>query len=99
QTLRDGVNDGKIAALIVKSRSGETAVPNLDALQRYLKQKRTEAETLNKDSVRIIAESKLTIGPLVEVMDTCLASGFGTAIFAPPPDMGVGRPLAAKMAS
>jgi uncharacterized protein (TIGR03067 family) len=90
KTLRDGVNDGNIAALIVQTEAGESAVPDLDALRRSLKQLRDEGKLFNKDSVRIMAEARLQVALLIEVMDACLAAGFPTVIIGPPPDMEIG---------
>ena len=87
KTIRDGVNDGNISALIVKSENGETAVPNLEALERFLKNKIEDAALSNKDDIKIEAESKLKYACVIDVMDACLRSGFKSVGFAPPPDL------------
>jgi biopolymer transport protein ExbD len=87
KTIRDGVNDGNISALIVKTENGETAVPNLEALERLLKNKRDDGQITNKDDIKIEAESKLKYACVVEVMDACIRAGFQSVGFAPPPDL------------
>jgi biopolymer transport protein ExbD len=87
KTVRDGVNDGNIGALVVQSVDGETAVPNVDALAKYLKSKHEELS--NKDDIKIAAESKLKYSCVIEVMDICLRSGFKAVGFAPPPDLAM----------
>lgn len=87
KTIRDGVNDGNISALIVKSENGETAVPNLEALERFLKNKLDDAALSNKDDVKIEAESKLKYACVIDVMDACLRAGFKSVGFSPPPDL------------
>jgi biopolymer transport protein ExbD len=98
KTIRDGVNDGKIGALIVQTDKGHTAIPNLNALQLLLKKTRAEEKLGNKDSVRISAEAVLNIASLIEVMDTCLESGFATAALGTPPDLQSDKPGIKRMA-
>jgi biopolymer transport protein ExbD len=71
---RDGVNDGNIAALIARTPDGETALPNLEALQKYGEEARGKMS--NKDFVRIIPDDSLDYAAVVEVVDACLRAGF-----------------------
>jgi biopolymer transport protein ExbD len=87
RTVRDGVNDGNISQLLVKSDRGETAVPNLDALEKYLKAQHEVEGVQNKDDIKIEADSKLKYGCLIEVIDACRNGGFQRVGFAPPPDL------------
>lgn len=87
KTLRDGTNDGNISAIIVKSVDGETALPNIEALEKYLKSKHEDAGLSNKDDIKIEAESKLKYACVIDVMDACLKAGFKSVGFSPPPDL------------
>jgi biopolymer transport protein ExbD len=87
KTVRDGVNDGNISALVVKSTDGETALPNLEALENFLRHKVKEEGLSNKDDIKIEAESKLKYACVIDVMDACLRSGFTRVGFNPPPDL------------
>lgn len=81
------VGDGNISALIVKSVDGEQAVPNLAALEEYLRRKREGEQISNKADIKIEADSKLKYAGIIEVMDACIRSGFERVGFNPPPDM------------
>jgi uncharacterized protein (TIGR03067 family) len=99
--IRNGtVKDGAISALIVQIGQEEMALPSVEKLEQHLKQKREKGDLVNKDSVQIVAESKLLIGPLIEVMDACLASGFPSVTVGPPPDdpFAEARPAARRPA-
>lgn len=85
KTVRDGINDGNISALVVKTTDGETAIPNLERLEAYLKAK--HAEVSNKEDIKIEAESKLKYACVIDVMDICLRAGFKAVGFNPPPDI------------
>jgi biopolymer transport protein ExbD len=87
KTIRDGVNDGNISALIIKTESGEQAVPNIETLERILKNKKDEGQLQNTDDIKIEAESKLTYACVIEVMDACIRAGFSRVGFSPPPDL------------
>ncbi|OAI47583.1 hypothetical protein AYO44_01515 [Planctomycetaceae bacterium SCGC AG-212-F19] len=87
KTIFDGVNDGNLAALIVQTDSGETAIANAEALEPYLKKQRTEGKVANPDCVRIAAEGKLHVGQLIAVLDVCLRSGFPSVTLAAPPEL------------
>jgi len=80
---------GNFSALKVQSVDGETTLPNLEQLERYLKSKHEELS--NKDDIKIAAESKLKYAVVIDVMDTCLKAGFQRVGFSPPPDMGAAR--------
>jgi biopolymer transport protein ExbD len=79
--------DGNISALVVKSTDGETALPNLEALENFLRHKVKEEGLSNKDDIKIEAESKLKYACVIDVMDACLKSGFTRVGFNPPPDL------------
>jgi len=87
KTIRDGVNDGNISALIIKTENGETALPNLEALERFLKSKQEDDKISNKSDIKIEAESKLKYSCVIEVMDACIRAKFDKVGFAPPPDL------------
>lgn len=84
RTVRDGLHDGNISALSLQTLEGEIAVPNLDALRAALEAKRGESA----GQLKIAAESRLKYACLIDVMDTCLKSGFQNVGFATPPDLG-----------
>jgi biopolymer transport protein ExbD len=46
------------------------------------------AEEKKKLGAKVLGDSKLRWGNVVEVMDTCRTAGFGNVSFAPPPDLG-----------
>jgi biopolymer transport protein ExbD len=48
-------------------------------------------EELKKLGAKVLGDSKLPWGSIVEVMDTCRTAGFANISFAPPPDFGVGQ--------
>lgn len=81
------VRDGNISALVVKSTDGETALPNLEALENFLRHKVKDEGLSNKDDIKIEAESKLKYACVIDVMDACLKSGFTRVGFNPPPDL------------
>lgn len=85
KTVRDGVHDGNISALILQTLEGEIAVPDLAALRAVLQSKREESA----GQLKIAAETRLKYACLIDVMDTCLKSGFQNVGFAAPPDLGV----------
>jgi biopolymer transport protein ExbD len=86
RSLRDGVNDGNISALIVESPEGPVAVRDIDELRRNLKQRQVDH---GKGQVRIAADCRLKYACVMDVMDACVQSGFGTVGFAVPPDLGL----------
>ena len=85
RSLRDGVNDGNISALIVQSPQGQVPVRDLDELRQNLKQRQPDT---GKGQVRIAADCRLKYACVMDVMDACVQSGFGTVGFAVPPDLG-----------
>jgi biopolymer transport protein ExbD len=86
RSLRDGVNDGNISALIVQSPQGEVAVHDLNDLRQNLKQRQADA---GKSQVRIAADCRLKYACVMDVMDACVQSGFANVGFAVPPDLGL----------
>jgi biopolymer transport protein ExbD len=48
-------------------------------------------EEKKKLGAKVLGDSKLRWGVVVEVMDTCRTAGFGNVSFAPPPDLGLGQ--------
>jgi biopolymer transport protein ExbD len=90
KTIRDGTdNEGNISAIIIKSQTGESAVPNLEALENFLRSKANDPAASNKDDIKIEAESRLKYTYVIEVMDACLRAGFTRVGFAPPPDLAL----------
>lgn len=88
KTVRDGVNDGSISSLVVRSREGEAAVANLDSLVKHLEKVRKDLT--NQADIKVEAESKLKYACLIEVMDACMKAGFQKVGFSPPPDLQPG---------
>lgn len=93
KTVRDGVNDGSISSLVVRSREGEAAVANLEALRKHLEKVRKDLT--NQADIKVEAESKLKYACLIEVMDMCMKAGFQKVGFAPPPDLQPGANMPA----
>lgn len=87
KTVRDGLNDGAISALIIQAEEGETLVPGLAALRHNLEARRREQGA--KAQVRIAAEGRLKFGCVIDVLDACVQSGYQKVGFAPPPDLGL----------
>jgi biopolymer transport protein ExbD len=77
--------DSGIGALVVKSPLAEKAVPDLAAMEEYLKSIRKSVT--NNSDIKIQAESKLKYGSLMETIDACRNAGFDRVGFAPPPDL------------
>jgi biopolymer transport protein ExbD len=86
RSLRDGVNDGGISALIVQTPQGELAMRGLDELRQNLKQRKGEH---GKGQIRIAADCRLKYACVMDVMDACVQSGFATVGFTVPPDLGL----------
>jgi biopolymer transport protein ExbD len=86
KTVRDGVHDGNISALILQADEGELLVRDVDALKQTLTKMRPES---GKGQIRIAAECGLKYACVMEVMDVCVQSGFTNVGFATPPDLGV----------
>jgi biopolymer transport protein ExbD len=88
KTQNDGYNNGVISQITVTSRDGPREIPNLDALKDYLG---SVKDTLtNKEDIKIQADSRLSWGAVVRVMDVCTRAGFRPG-FAAPPDRGLGQ--------
>jgi biopolymer transport protein ExbD len=88
KTLNDGIADhqGNISAIIIKTESGEQAVPNIETLEKILENKRKDGQLQNTDDIKIQAESKLKYACVIEVMDACIRGGFARVSFDAPPD-------------
>jgi biopolymer transport protein ExbD len=88
RTQNDGSNNGIISHISVKSRSGETTVPSVEALRQYLIDNKGNLD--NKDDIKIEADSRLKWFAVVQVMDVCKKEGFKIG-FGPPPDLTVSQ--------
>jgi biopolymer transport protein ExbD len=86
KTQNDGTNNGIISQISVKDRSGETTVPNLEALRKHLEEARQGLS--NKEDITIEPDSRLKWFAVVQVMDVCKKAGFRIG-FGAPPDLGV----------
>ena len=86
RSLRDGINDGNISALLIQTPEGPVAVRDLAELRQTLQQRRGDGPG---GEVRIAADCRLKYGVLMDVMDVCLQSGFGNVGFTTPPDLGL----------
>jgi biopolymer transport protein ExbD len=84
RTDRDGPNKGKLRELVVRDKSGDTVIPNLEQLTAHLNNAKDQLS--NKEEVKIDADSQLRWSAVVEVMDACRKAGFNTG-FGPPPDL------------
>src|SRR5262249_17996469 len=87
KTIRDGVNDGNISAIIIKTESGEQAVQNIDHLERILEGKKKDGQLQNTDDIKIQPESNLKHACVIEVMDACIRGSFARVSFDAPPDL------------
>lgn len=85
KTVRDGVNDGAISQLLVRSRTGEQAVANLQGLGQHLRQLNPD-RVEEQAAIQISADGTLKYACLMEVMDVCRKAGFRVG-FAPPADL------------
>lgn len=85
KTPRDDAK-GAISSIEVQSPQASTSVENLQKLGEYLAKARKGLT--NQDDIKIQADSKLKYAYVIEVMDTCIKSGFQRVGFAPPPDAG-----------
>jgi biopolymer transport protein ExbD len=87
RTQLDGVNDGEISAIFVRSIEGkEEPVEGLAGLKKYLEQKR--ATLTNKEAIKVQGDGKLRVRSIMRVMDVCRQSGFKNVSFVPPEDLG-----------
>jgi uncharacterized protein (TIGR03067 family) len=71
-----GGDDAEALALDIKSGASVVRVENAESFEKQLKEQRDKAETLNKDSVRIRPNGRVSVAGLVQLMDSCLAAGF-----------------------
>jgi len=87
RTQMDGVTDGEISAITVRTLEGkEEPVEGLPGLKQYLKEKR---ETLNnKDAIKLQGDGKLKVRSIMKVMDACRQAGFANVSFVPPEAAG-----------
>ena len=84
KTVRDGVHDGNLSAIEVKSlEGGSVALPDIPTLERYLKVQQGEVQ--NKDDIKIEAEGKLKYSLVIDTVDACMKAGFKKVGFSPPP--------------
>jgi biopolymer transport protein ExbD len=84
RTANDGTNNGIISQITVRDRSGDTVIPNLDALTAHLDKAKDGLS--NKEDIKIEGDSKLRWEQVMKVMDACRKAGFTTG-FGPPPDL------------
>jgi biopolymer transport protein ExbD len=84
KTMRDGVNDGNISALILEEPEGQTLIRDVDSLRKTLEKLRPRD---GSGQIRIAPECRLKYSCVMEVMDACLQSGFTHVGFAAPPDL------------
>jgi biopolymer transport protein ExbD len=84
RTAHDGTNQAALSQLVVRDRTGDNPVPNLEKLTAYLAGARDGLS--NKDEVLIEADSGLAWARVVEVMDAARKAGFAPG-FGTPPDL------------
>jgi biopolymer transport protein ExbD len=77
---------GEINGLTIREKTKSTTVPALKVLRPMLQKVRTEQGGTGT-RISILADSRLKYARLIDVMDACLAVGFKTIEFAPPPDL------------
>jgi biopolymer transport protein ExbD len=82
-------NTGLIKRIVVKSRSGEEEVGDLDQLKQRLDSVRATVD--NKEDIKIEPDSRLKWAAVVSVMDVCKKAGFKIG-FGAPPDKAVTAP-------
>jgi biopolymer transport protein ExbD len=85
KTIRNGVNDGNISALIAQRGDAEIPLSGLEALKEYVTEARPKLS--NKELIRIIPEAALKYDEVVHVVEACVQSGFRVVVLAAPPDM------------
>jgi biopolymer transport protein ExbD len=86
RTQLDGVNDGEISAIFVRTLEGrEEPVDGIEGLMKYLRDKQ---ETLtNKEALKLQGDGKLKVRSIMKVMDACRKAGFNNISFVPPEDL------------
>jgi biopolymer transport protein ExbD len=84
RAVRDGKDDGSLAAIVIGMPEGETAVPDLDILRRFLREKRGNAARTNQ-RLHIEADSNLRYGLLLKAVKECEKAGFKRVCYLPPP--------------
>ncbi|MFN4259058.1 MAG: ExbD/TolR family protein [Gemmataceae bacterium] len=89
KTVRDGINDGAIAAIELEALEGRTPVTESE-LAAKLKDIRKSLS--NQDDAKIQGDAKLKWACIVQIMDNCLDAGFQRVSFVPPPDLVDVRP-------
>ncbi len=82
RSLRGGQNGGALAAIIVRSPDGETAVADLDALRRFLRLRRVDG--IVSPEIRIQADANLMYGVLLTATKECQKAGFTRVRYLPP---------------
>jgi biopolymer transport protein ExbD len=88
RTGLDGVNDGDISALAVRTAEGKE-IP-IDGGVAGLKAKLTEMrkELTQKDNIKVQGDGKLKVKSLMKVMDACKQAGFTNVSMVPPEESG-----------
>jgi biopolymer transport protein ExbD len=76
--------DGELTGIIVATAEGEVAIPDLDALRKFLRKKREEGLFVRE--IRVLAEGELFYGHLIDAVRQCQKAGFKRVRYLPPPD-------------
>lgn len=87
RAVRQGPTAGALSQITVKSRAGDTPVPELAALRLFLNQ--ALAEVAPAKDIQIAADSQLKYAHVMDVVDHCRRAGFAHVGFGPPPDLGI----------
>jgi len=82
KTFDTGSSVGAINQIAIQDTLGETPIDSKDQLLRHLKTARERVG--NKDDIKIIADARLKLAAVVEIMDVCLKAGFQRVGFGPP---------------
>jgi biopolymer transport protein ExbD len=77
---------GDVEGLAIREKTKTTPVENLAGLKPALVKLRGELGG-TQTAIKIEADSHLKYDRLVKVMDACLAAGFRSVGFSPPPDL------------
>jgi biopolymer transport protein ExbD len=77
--------DGDLAAIVVRTPDGESALADLDTLRRFLRLKRNDG-LLTMQQVRIQADADLQYRFILDTVRQCQRAGCTAARYAPPPD-------------
>jgi biopolymer transport protein ExbD len=77
-------NAGNIASLVIREKEKTTPVADLTGLRTELEKIRKQLGVDHPATIKLEAEGNLKYAGLVEVMDTCLLSGFKSVSFGAP---------------